>query len=56
MLAKTTTFLGDKGIRIVNMQSSYLAGENKVLSVLSIDQSLSLDEILTLEMEPNYFR
>lgn len=52
MLAKTTTFLGDKGIRIVNMQSSYLAGENKVLSVLSIDQSLSLDEILTLEMEP----
>lgn len=52
MLAKTTTFLGDKGIRIVNMQSSYLAGENKVLSVLSIDQSLSLEEILTLEMEP----
>ncbi len=52
MLAKTTTFLGEKGIRIVNMQSSYLAGENKVLSVLSIDQSLSLEEILTLEMEP----
>lgn len=51
MLAKTTGFLGGKGIRIVNMQSSYLAGENKVLSVLSIDKSLSLDEILDLEKE-----
>ena len=49
MLAKTTGFLGDKGIRIVNMQSSYLAGENKVLSVLSLEKSLSLDEILELE-------
>lgn len=51
MLAKTTGFLGNKGIRIVNMQSSYLAGENKVLSVLSIDKSLTLDEILELEKE-----
>jgi L-serine dehydratase len=49
MLAKTTLFLGEKGIRIRNMQSSYLAWENKVLSVMSLDQSLSLDEILELE-------
>lgn len=51
MLAKTTSFLGNKGIRIVNMQSSYLAGENKVLSVLSLEKALSLDEILELEKE-----
>ena len=51
MLAKTTGFLGNKGIRIVNMQSSYLAGENKVLSILSIDNSLTLEEILELERE-----
>lgn len=51
MLAKTTGFLGEKGIRIVNMQSSYLAGANKVLSVLSIDKNLSLDEVLELEKE-----
>jgi L-serine dehydratase len=51
MLAKTTGFLGEKGIRIVNMQSSYLAGENKVLSVLSLETALSLDEILDLEKE-----
>lgn len=51
MLAKTTGFLGKKGIRIVNMQSSYLAGENKVLSVLSLEKPLNLDEILELEKE-----
>lgn len=51
MLAKTTGFLGEKGIRIVNMQSSYLAGENKVLSVLSLEKALALDEILELEKE-----
>lgn len=51
MLAKTTGFLGEKGIRIVNMQSSYLAFENKVLSVLSIDQELTLDDVLQLEKE-----
>ena len=51
MLAKTTGFLGEKGIRIVNMQSSYLAGENKVLSVLSLEKSLSLKEILDLQDE-----
>lgn len=51
MLAKTTGFLGEKGIRIVNMQSSYLAGENKVLSVLSLEKPLSLKEILELESE-----
>ncbi|MBU0981499.1 L-serine ammonia-lyase, iron-sulfur-dependent subunit beta [Patescibacteria group bacterium] len=51
MLAKTTSYLGKKKIRIVNMQSSYLAGENKVLSVLSLEQPLNLDEILELEKE-----
>lgn len=51
MLAKTTHFLGEKRIRIVNMQSSYLAGENKVLSVLSLEKALTLDEILALESE-----
>ncbi len=51
MLAKTTGFLGEKGIRIVNMQSSYLAGENKVLSVLSLETPLTLKEILELEEE-----
>ena len=51
MLAKTTSFLGEKGIRIVNMQSSFLAGENKVLSVLSLEKALSLKEILALESE-----
>lgn len=51
MLAKTTGFLGNKGIRIVNMQSSYLAGENKVLSVLSLEKALTLEEILELEKE-----
>lgn len=51
MLAKTTSFLGNRGIRIVNMQSSYLAGENKVLSVLSIDKNLTLDEVFELEKE-----
>lgn len=51
MLAKTTGFLGKKGIRIVNMQSCYLALENKVLSVLSIEKALTLKEILDLEKE-----
>lgn len=51
MLAKTTGFLGEKGIRIVNMQSSYLAGENKVLSVLSLESPLTLKEILDLEKQ-----
>lgn len=49
MLAKVTGFVGDKGIRIVNMQSSYLAGENKMLSVLSLEKPLTLEEILDLE-------
>lgn len=49
MLAKVTGFLGDKNIRIVNMQSCYLAFENKVLSVLSIEKDLTLEEILDLE-------
>lgn len=51
MLAKITGFLGNKGIRIVNMQSCYLAFENKVLSVLSIEKPLSLEELLDLERE-----
>lgn len=51
MLAKTTGFLGEKGVRIVNMQSGYLAGSNKVLSVLSLEKPLSLEEILELEAE-----
>ena len=51
MLAKITGFLGKKGIRIVNMQSCYLAFENKVLSVISIEKSLTLKEILDLESE-----
>jgi len=51
MLAKTTVFLGNKGIRILNMQSGYLAGENKMLSVLSLEKALTLDEILELEKE-----
>jgi L-serine dehydratase len=51
MLAKVTGFLGEKGIRIVNMQSSFLAGENKVLSVLTLEAPLSLKEILELEEE-----
>lgn len=51
MLAKTTGFLGNKGIRIVNMQSCYLALENKVLSVISIEKPLTLKEILDLEQE-----
>lgn len=51
MLAKTTGFLGEKGIRIHNMQSSYLAFENKVLSVLSIDKELTLNDVLELEKE-----
>jgi len=51
MLAKITGFLGNKGIRIVNMQSCYLALENKVLSVLSIEKALTLKEILDLESE-----
>lgn len=51
MLAKVTGFLGGKGIRIVNMQSCYLAFENKMLSVLSIEKALSLEEILDLEKE-----
>lgn len=51
MLAKTTGFLGNKGIRIINMQSCYLALENKMLSVLSIEKALSLKEILALEQE-----
>ncbi len=49
MLAKSTGFLGQKGIRIVNMQSSYFAGDNKVLSVLSLEKELALDEIMELE-------
>lgn len=51
MLAKITSFLGKKNIRIVNMQSSYLAFENKVLSVLSIEKALTLEELLDLEHE-----
>ncbi len=51
MIAKTTGFLGDKGVRIVNMQSSYVAGLNKVLSVLSLEKPLSLEEILELEQK-----
>lgn len=51
MIAKTTGFLGEKGIRIVNMQSSYVAGLNKVLSVLSLEKSLSLEDILELEQQ-----
>lgn len=51
MLAKITTFLGEKNIRIVNMQSCYLAFENKVLSVLSIEKALTLPEILDLEKQ-----
>ncbi|MFA6023805.1 MAG: L-serine ammonia-lyase, iron-sulfur-dependent subunit beta [Candidatus Gracilibacteria bacterium] len=51
MLAKITSFLGEKNIRIVNMQSCYLAFENKVLSVLSIEKSLALEELLALEKE-----
>lgn len=51
MLAKTTGYLGEKGIRIVHMQSSYIAGANKVLSVLSLEKELTLDEILELESE-----
>ncbi len=35
----------------MNMQSSYLAGENKVLSVLSLEKELNLKEILELESE-----
>lgn len=49
MLAKITGFLGEKNIRIVNMQSCYLAFENKVLSVLSIEKPLTLKELLNLE-------
>ncbi|MFT7184112.1 MAG: L-serine dehydratase, partial [Oceanicoccus sp.] len=49
MIAKTTGFLGEKGIRIVNMQSSFFAGDNKVLSVLSLETALTLDQILELE-------
>jgi L-serine dehydratase len=49
MLAKITGFLGEKGIRIVNMQSCYLAFENKVLSVLSIETPLTLEDLLDLE-------
>lgn len=49
MLAKVTSFLGDKAIRIVNMQSCYLAFENKMLSVLSIEKPLNLEDLLTLE-------
>lgn len=49
MLAKITGFLGEKNIRIVNMQSCYLAFENKVLSVLSIEKPLTLKELLSLE-------
>ena len=51
MLAKITGFLGKKNIRIVNMQSSFLAFENKVLSVLSIEKALTLNELLDLENE-----
>ncbi|QQR54705.1 L-serine ammonia-lyase, iron-sulfur-dependent, subunit beta [Candidatus Peregrinibacteria bacterium] len=51
MLAKITGFLGAKQIRIVNMQSSYLAFENKMLSVLSIEKALTLQELLDLEKE-----
>ncbi len=51
MLAKTTGFMGQKGIRILNMQSCYLAGENKMLSVLSLEKPLTLPEILELEKE-----
>lgn len=49
MIAKTTGFLGEKGIRIVNMQSSFFAGDNKILSVISIEKELSLEEIFELE-------
>jgi L-serine dehydratase len=49
MIAKTTGFLGEKNIRIVNMQSSYFAGDNKVLSVLSLEKALTLKEIFELE-------
>lgn len=49
MIAKSTGFLGEKGIRIVNMQSSYFAGDNKVLSVISLETPLSLEQILELE-------
>lgn len=49
MIAKTTGFLGEKNIRIVNMQSSYFAGDNKVLSVISLEKPLSLNEIFELE-------
>lgn len=51
MLAKITGFLGQKNIRIVNMQSCFLAFENKVLSVLSIEKALTLEELLALENE-----
>jgi L-serine dehydratase len=51
ILAKITGFLDRKGVRIVNMQSSYLAFENKVLSVLSVDKELTLPEVLELEKE-----
>jgi L-serine dehydratase len=51
MLAKTTGFMGEKGIRIVNMQSCYLAGINKMLSVLSLEKELTLQEILDLESQ-----
>ncbi len=49
MLAKITGFLGQLGIRIVNMQSCYLAPQNRVLSILSIDRALTLEQVLELE-------
>lgn len=49
MLAKITGFMGEKNIRIVNMQSAFLAGENKILSVLNLESPLTLEEVLDLE-------
>lgn len=52
MLAKTTTFIGEHEIRIVNMQSCYLAPENKVLSVLSLEKPLSTEDLKKLTDTP----
>lgn len=52
MLARIAKLLRDKGYHIEDMQSSYLEEIDKLLTVMSLEEKLTLQEVLDLEKEP----
>lgn len=48
-LAKMTKFLREKGYHVVDMQSSYYEEIDKMLSVISLEEKLTLQEVYELE-------